>query len=141
MPDAEGRQGQVAAVRLAETWRRIPASRLLGIPAGYEASSEGRVRSPRQVLTQRPDKDGYPTVKIGGKPFRVAVLVQLAWAGPPQVMHLDDDRQNSRPGNLAWGSKVVNEQMKGQRGREEKDGRGCYPPFPPVTPVTRGLQR
>ena len=34
--------------------------------------------------------------------------------------------------NLAWRSKVVNEQMKGRRKREQeiRDGRGCYPPFP-----------
>jgi len=119
-----------------ECWRPIPASPLLGIPAGYEASGGGWVRSPRKVLTQRPDKDGYPTVKIGGRPVRVAVLVQLAWAGPPQVLHLDDDRENSRPENLAWGSKVVNEQMKGKKGTERLRGRGCHPPFPAVTPVT-----
>jgi hypothetical protein len=126
---------------MPETWKPIPAYRLLGIPAGYEASSLGRVRSPRQVLTQRLDKDGYPTVKLGGRPRRVAVLVQLAWAGPPQVMHLDDDRGNSRPGNLAWGSKVVNEGMKEERGREEGNGGDRYRPFPPVTPVTGDLQR
>lgn len=97
------------------------------------------MRSPRQVLKQRPDKDGYPVVKVGGKPVRVAVLVQLAWAGPPQVLHLDDDRGNSRPENLAWGSKVVNEQMKGEKGKGIREGRGCHPPFPAVTPVTGGL--
>lgn len=124
---------------MSETWRKVPAYPLLGIPAGYEASSEGRVRSPRQVLTQRPDKDGYPTVKLGGRPRRVGVLVQLAFAGLPQVMHLDDDRRNSKPGNLAWGSKVVNEGMKEGRGREEGTEGICYRPFPSVTPVTGDL--
>ena len=124
---------------MSETWRPIPAYRLLGIPAGYEASSEGRIRSPRQVLTERDDKDGYPTVKVGGKWRRVAVLVQLAWAGPPQVMHLDDDRQNSRPENLAWGSKVVNEQMKRKTGREETGSGRCDPPSPSRTPGTAEL--
>jgi hypothetical protein len=123
-----------------ETWKRIPGHKLLGIPPGYEASSEGSIRSPRQVLTQRPDKDGYPVVKLGGRPRRVAILVQLAWAGPPQVLHLDDDRSNSRPGNLAWGSKVWNEQMKGEKGTENRDGSGCSRPFPAVTPVTSELR-
>lgn len=108
-----------------EIWKRVPASRVLGVQAGYEASSEGQVRSPRQVLAQWPDKDGYPMVKVGGRPVRVAVLVQLAWAGPPQVMHLDDDRGNSRPGNLAWGSKVVNEQMKRKTGRKKAGSEGA----------------
>lgn len=110
---------------MSETWRKVPASRVLGIPAGYAASSEGNARSPRQVLKQWLDKDGYPLVKVGGRPVRVAVLVQLAWAGPPQVMHLDDDRQNSRPENLAWGSKVVNEQMKRKRERKEEGSEGA----------------
>lgn len=118
-----------------ERWRPIPGHR------GYEASDEGRIRSPRQVLTQRPDKDRYPTVKVGGKPRRVAILVQLAFAGPPQVMHADDDRGNSKPENLAWGSKVVNEQMKTRRGRKERDGIGDNPPFPSVTPVTGDVLR
>ena len=124
-----------------ERWRPIPAHPLLGIPPGYEASSEGRVRSPRQVLSPWPDRDGYPTVKVGGRPRRVAILVQLAFAGLPQVCHLDDDRSNSRPENLVWGSKVVNEQMKRLRGREERDGRIYNPPFPPVTPVTGDVLR
>jgi hypothetical protein len=127
----------VTAARLAgERWKPIPAYRLLGIPAGYEASGEGRVRSPRQVLTQRPDGDGYPTVKLGGRPRRVAILVQLAWAGAPEVLHLDDDRENSRPSNLRWGSRVENEQMKRKKGKEIRDGMECVPPFPPRTPGT-----
>lgn len=126
---------------MAETWRKVPASRVLGIKAGYAASSEGNVRSPRQELKQWPDKDGYPMVKVGGRPVRVAVLVQLAWAGAPEVLHLDDDRENSRPSNLRWGSRVENEQMKRRTGREEGTEGICYRPFPPVTPVTRGLQR
>jgi hypothetical protein len=123
-----------------ETWKRIPAYPLLGIPAGYEASSEGRIRSPRQVLAQRDDKDGYPLVKLGGRPRRVAVLVQLAWAGPPQVCHLDDDRSNSRPENLAWRSKVENEQMKREKGKNIRDGMEWDPPFPPVASGTAELR-
>lgn len=122
-----------------EIWKRIPAYRLLGIPAGYEASSEGEVRSPRQVLSQWPDKDGYPMVKVGGKPRRVAILVQLAFAGLPQVCHRDDDRSNSRADNLLWRSKVENEQMKGKKGKEIRDRMEWVPPFPPGTPGTAEL--
>lgn len=126
-----------AAPEPPEIWRKVPAYRLLGVPSGYEASSEGRVRSPRQVLTQRPDDDLYPTVTVGGKRVRVAILVLLAFQGRPEVLHLDDVRGNNRPGNLAWGSRLVNERMKGKRGREEeRDGIGYCPPFSTVVPVT-----
>lgn len=131
---------------MGETWRKIPGHK------GYEASSYANVRSVARtlasgrrvggkVLKRQLDKDGYPTVKLAGKRVRVSVIVQLAFAGPPEVLHLDDDRENCRPSNLRWGSRVENEQMKRTRGREEEDGRGCYRPSPPVTPVTGDLQR
>lgn len=128
-----------------ERWRPIPGHR------GYEASSLGRVRSvPRVlrdgrraggvVLAQQLDKDGYPTVKLSRKRLRVARAVQLAFAGPAEVRHKDDDRSNSRPENLVWGSRVENEQDKRKSrklvGMEEEGSR----PFPsgtsPVTGVT-----
>jgi hypothetical protein len=132
-----------------ETWRRIPESRLLGIPRGYEASSEKRVRSvPRTlrdgrqaggvVLAQQRDKDGYATVKLGRHRVRVAVAVQLAFAGPPEVRHLDDDRSNDRPENLAWGSRVENEQDK-RKGKEEKERDIWERPFPVETSGTGEL--
>jgi hypothetical protein len=135
---------------MSERWRKIPAYPLLRIPAGYEASSLGRVRSVDRilasgrpaggvVLSQWPDKDGYPLVKVGGKPRRVAILVQLAFAGPPQVCHRDDDRSNSRPENLVWRSKVENEQMKGKKGKKIRDGMECVPPFGIGTPGTAEL--
>lgn len=128
-----------------ERWKPIPGHR------GYEASSLGRVRSvPRVlrdgrraggvVLAQQLDKDGYPTVKLSRKRLRVARAVQLAFAGPAEVRHKDDDRSNSRPENLVWGSRVENEQDKRKSrklvGMEEEGSR----PFPsgtsPVTGVT-----
>lgn len=133
---------------MTEYWKDIPGRDY----GGYQASRLGRVRSvPRRladgraaggvVLARQPDKDGYPTVKIRGRRVRVSVIVQLAFAGPPEVRHLDADRSNCRPENLAYGSKVENEQDKKGTGRKGIDGRGCYPPFPPVAPVTGGLQR
>jgi len=72
------------------------------------------------VLAAQRDKDGYATVKIRGKRLRVARVVQLAFAGPPEVRHLDGDKSNDRPENLAWGSRVENEQDK-RKGKEEKE--------------------
>lgn len=108
-----------------EVWKAIPGHR------GYQASSLGRVRSvPRTlrdgrtaggvVLTPTPDRDGYLRVQLGRRKVGVHVAVQLAFAGPPEVRHLDGDHENNRPENLAWGSRVENEQDKRKgRGREE----------------------
>jgi len=123
---------------------------MLGVPRGYEASSEGRVRSVARtlrdgraagsvVLAQQPDRDGYQTVKLGTRRVRVNVAVQLAFAGPPEVRHLDGDRENNRPENLAWGSRTENEQDKRRGRKQEKqvDVNGCSRPSlvgtPPVT--------
>ncbi len=138
--------GQVGdVVDPVETWRNIPGQR------GYQVSSLARFRSvPRRlsdgrtaggvVLAQQDDKDSYPTVKIRGKRYRVNVLVQLAFAGPPEVRHLDGDRSNCKPGNLAYGSRVQNEQDKAESGKLFRKEDGCSRPFPvgtsPVTAVT-----
>lgn len=127
-----------------EHWKPIPGHK------GYQASSLANVRSvPRtlrdgreaggQVLAQQLDKDGYPTVKLAGKRVRVNVIVQLAFAGPPEVLHLDDDRSNCRPGNLAYGSRVVNEQMKGKTERKKAGDGRCVPPSRFRTPETGDL--
>lgn len=128
---------------MPETWRDIPGHR------GYQASSEARFRSvPRtlrdgrtaggQVLAVQLDKDGYPTVKLGRKRVRVNVAVQLAFAGPPEVRHLDGDRGNCRPGNLEWGSRWRNERDKKEQ-KIDMDG-GCSCPVPVVTSPVTGEQ-
>jgi hypothetical protein len=95
------------------------------------------------VLAQQKDKDGYDTVKAGARRIRVNVAVQLAFAGPPEVRHLDGDHENNRPGNLAWGSRTENEQDKRKtrrNGRQVGTETGCSRPFlvgtTPVTGVT-----
>ena len=118
-----------------ERWRPVPAYKLLGIPAGCQASSRARILGVSgTVLTQQRDKDGYATVKVGGKRRRVAILVQLAFAGPPEVRHMDDDRTNDRPENLRWGSRWENERDKK---RKTGGGNGVVTvPSLPVTSVT-----
>lgn len=131
----------------AEGWRPIPAWH--GIPRGYQGSTRGRVRSvPRtlrdgrrasgQVLTPWLDKDGYEVVRLGRRNVRVNVAVQLAFAGPPEVRHLDGLRGNNRPENLAWGSRVDNEQDK--REARKQDGRGFVPPRTAGTSETAELR-
>jgi hypothetical protein len=118
-----------------ERWRPVPGYR------GYEASSLGNVRGPRgRVLALQEDRDGYLTVKLGGKRVRVNVVVQVAFAGPPEVRHLDGNRKNNQPGNLEYGSRWRNEQDKkeGKDRKEEKEGiGGDFVTVPPL-PVTSG---
>ena len=101
----------------SERWRAIP-----GHP-GYEASTLGRVRSVDRrlrdgrraggvVLAPVPDRDGYLRVKLGRRIVGVHVAVALAWLGPPEARHMNDDRQDNTPGNLAWGSRSDNERDK-----------------------------
>lgn len=118
---------------MGEAWRPVPACRWYGIPAGvFEASSEGRVRTVDRTLTDgrraggmvlapAPDGDGYPRVGHLRRKIRVATLVALAWHGVPEVRHMNDDRSDSRPGNLAWGSRRDNERdKKREAGRKNR---------------------
>lgn len=100
-----------------EIWLPIPGH------DGYEASNTMQVRSvdrvvemfnqhgpylrtfKGKVLSQRTTSRGYMTVTIGV----VHRLVCMAFHGPPPsedsvARHLDDDKMNNSPGNLAWGS-------------------------------------
>jgi hypothetical protein len=129
-----------------ERWRKIPPSRLLGVPAGWgEASSWGRVRRAgrRQVLAGTVDSDGYRYHTVGRQRIGEHVLVCLAWKGKPEVRHLRGalDRQDNRPEVLAWGSRWENEQDKKEGEGKKKREEEYYPPFPSVTPVTGDLRR
>jgi len=121
-----------------EEWRAILECRLLGVPGGYEASTTARVRSvPRtlsdgrhaggRVLRQQRDADGYMTVRLGSRRIGVHVAVALAFHGKPEVMHLNDVRDDNRPGNLAWGSHRVNmSQVTREAGKASRNG-GALP--------------
>lgn len=116
----------------------MPAARWFGIPAGvFEGSSDGRARVLGKVREGTPDKDGYLRVKHRGRWFGVAVIVCLAWHGPPEVRHLNGNRWDNRPRNVVWGSRRQNEQDKGEKKKERS---GDYPPVPGVTSVTGGLR-
>jgi hypothetical protein len=118
---------------MAEVWRKVRALRRKAIPAGlFEASDAGRVRTLPRTLTDGraiggvgllpdADEDGYLWVKGGGMRVAVATLVCLAFHGPPEVRHLNGNRQDNRPGNLAWGSHKDNERDKRKQKLEERD--------------------
>ena len=90
-----------------EEWRDVP-----GFP-GYQASSLGRVRSPRKILKLSIDTGGYLTVTLGhATQRRVHCLVMLAFVGPPpegqEVCHDNGDKQNARLDNLYYGTRERN---------------------------------
>jgi hypothetical protein len=91
------------------------------------------------VLTPTLDKDGYPRVQVGRRKVRVATLVALAWLGAPEVRHMNDDRQDTRPVNLAWGSRRDNERDK--RREKGKENRAGTRPLCVRTPGTGDQQR
>jgi NUMOD4 motif/HNH endonuclease len=116
-----------------ERWADIPHA------PGYQASTEGRVRSLDRTLTdgrtaggvllrQRRDRKGYWCVSlvIAGerKTLRVHLLVKVAHTGPPrgrQVRHKDDDKDNNRLSNLKYGTARQNAQDR-ERNRRRREG-------------------
>jgi hypothetical protein len=98
------------------TWRPIPNF------SGYEASSDGRIRShkrPGRPLVLKPgSRNGYPvvTIKDDSRIKRtpcVHRLVLLAFVGQPQpgqrvCRHLDGNPTNNRIENLRWGTHAEN---------------------------------
>lgn len=111
-----------------EEWRPVP-----GFEDRYDVSNLGRVRSwqnphGRLVVPYLKiptiDSDGYLYVglyeKKKGKHCRVSRLVLMAFVGLPDVemeaSHLDGDATNNRLDNLAWETRLENEQHKNEHG-------------------------
>lgn len=101
-------------------WRPVP-----GFEGRYEVSDDGRVASlpTRTWPTRRilavvlAKRGGYPSVvlRANGKQYarKVHRLVCEAFNGAPPpnrvvVRHLDGDKTNNTPGNLAWGTHSEN---------------------------------
>lgn len=110
---------------------------------GYLAGSDGGIYSIktwgfgngrrssglRRLSTKRTNRDGYPVVQLslGGrnKVRQVHTLVATAFhARPPdlQCRHLDGDRTNSQPDNLAWGTAKENAADRDAHGRTALGG-------------------
>jgi len=112
-----------------EEWRTVP-----GYGGHYEVSSLGRVRGKRREVEKRTRYGGvmkqvYPErmltlqnrkgylfarIGVGGKKYQVAVhrMVLAAFHRPREAeeicRHLDGNRQNNTPANLAWGTHEEN---------------------------------
>ena len=102
---------------MPEVWQPIPGF------DGYEAISEGRIRSPRRVMTAN-GKRKYRMVNIKGQPRYVHRLVTLAFHGEPDgnlwALHRDDDPLNNTPENLYWGTPKQNSDDKEANGNSPK---------------------
>jgi hypothetical protein len=110
---------------MSETW--VPAPGYGGL---YEISDLGRVRSmrfkTRRILRLQQDRYGYACVRLYGslgarKTAKVHRLVCEAFNGSPlrasdQVAHLDHDKANNTPSNLAWVTQSENAQQNVERG-------------------------
>jgi len=108
--------------------------------AGYDVTYDGRVLSRTnwrgtglRELTQTPNADGYPSVRLSihGERRHIAVhrLVAAAYLPPPapgqQLRHLDGDKTNNRASNLAWGTAAENaadRELHGRTARGESNG-------------------
>lgn len=103
--------------------RLLVASEIPGIPDTYCAGSDGviysRARDRSKWVPLKPGKHskGYQTVSVlvdgDFKTRAVHTLICQAFYGHAeksnlQVRHLDGNRQNSRPDNLAWGTQEQN---------------------------------
>ncbi len=121
-----------AAPGSREEWRPV-----VGYERFYEVSNHGRVRSMlnnwRRVLNGALDSYGYPTVKLSkmSKQTRHKVhrLVCTAFNGLPPTdgldcAHLDGDRTNARPENLAWATRAENMSHKRIHGTQQSGERG-----------------
>jgi hypothetical protein len=94
-------------------WRSIPD---LG---GYLAANDGRIKSPRgRVLSLRDNGNGYLYFSVQrrfglNRRRALHVAVCSAWHGPKpdpshEARHLDGNKRNNSPGNLAWGTVAEN---------------------------------
>ena len=109
---------------MAEVWKPIP-----GVP-GYEASSEGRIRSLDRYAAygRRPghtkrvrgcvlrpfDNGRYFTVHVCDETRSVHQLVNLAFNGEApdpdhETRHMNGESHDNRASNLEWGTKTENQ--------------------------------
>ena len=93
-------------------WKDIPSC------LGYQASSDGLIRSRRVVLCLVLNNKGYYSVKIGKNKKQAHRLVAEAFFGPSdlQVNHKDGIKTHNRPSNLEYVTQLENAQHASRTG-------------------------
>tara|TARA_R110000765_G_scaffold26628_5_gene64914 strand:- start:1212 stop:1712 length:501 start_codon:yes stop_codon:yes gene_type:complete len=110
---------------MTEEWKDV-----VGFEGFYHSSSYGRVRSVKRKKIMKLNtchKDGYVRIRLSkhGKTTDHTVHRLIASSfviiDDPlknEVMHLNDNKLDNRSVNLAWGSRLDNEQDKVSKGRQ-----------------------
>ena len=103
---------------------------------GYTITEDGKVFSEthnwrgygRREMKQRPDSDGYPSVRLTvdgiRKRFAVHRLMCLTFIPRPmwatEIRHLDGNPENNHIDNLAWGNQKLNAKDRELHGRTSR---------------------
>jgi len=115
---------------MSDQFPAVEGERFAAIPdhPGYVACSDGSIYSNRRGgwkrLSPLVDKYGYMTVgpcdKTGQHTRTVHRLIASAFHGPcpagMQCRHIDGNKTNNRPDNLAWGTALENSRDKACHG-------------------------
>lgn len=128
---------------------------------GYLAGDDGHIYSIKRGfehrLAERPNPDGYPAVQLLKGPgfgrrcvsmavHKLIASAHLAERSSPEheIRHLDGDKNNNRPGNLAWGTQKENAADRERHGRtargEQNRGGGCKLTAPQVAIIKARLR-
>lgn len=92
---------------------------------GYKVSNYGRVIhwKKRHILKTQVGRDGYKTVTMAGKKYRVHRLVAIGFIpnpeNKPQVNHIDGVKTDNRVRNLEWVTDLENRQHAEKAGLAE----------------------
>ena len=100
---------RIRELLLAREWKPV-----IGHESQYEVSRTGIVRNAWGATPLKPYRSqGYLTVVLYGRRYKVHRLVAEAWIGPAPsdehvVNHLDGNRQNNAVNNLEWATAKEN---------------------------------
>lgn len=110
------RKGQDVEI-VEEDWKKLTLDKIREI----EVSSIGRIKMPSGIITYGSNHNGYRTVSIKDKNYKVHRLVCMAFKPIDNcedyvVDHIDSDKSNNNLENLEWVTNQVNVQRSRDKG-------------------------